>query len=355
MKAQHAAVRVAIVAMMLLQVACGGAQGPGATAPVSAVATLTADSPAWFLPGPIYREPPDFAVASSLLHAAKSRRGPDAALALESIFGQAAMSKERTALASRYGRPSVEVFFTTFSEVLRDFGRASQAAGLSQPPKPVTGAALGSAVIKAGTDKDGYFFTGYMLDHLMSHVTAFQIIRKITADRSFGSKSVATMNSISNRLFYDMARASGVPGVRLATSDWTPSAGIHTVSSRNGGTLQFVYYGTGFAAANEYITRIVAVTPGNLYRFSVLVDPSQISAGEFDLKIDRADGVATYSSVFHGAGKPGRFTTPEWTCPKGIHQALLGMQIVGAVVRPGGKLAFSEPVLETRGQAPLAE
>ena len=79
------------------------------------------------------------------------------------------------------------------------------------------------------------------------------------------------------------------------------------------------------------------------------VDPSQILKGQFDLIIDTADGSSTFEALFHGKGKAGRYATPTWICPAGIHHALLWGQIVRGTVRKGAALRFSMPMLQERG------
>lgn len=144
------------------------------------------------------------------------------------------------------------------------------------------------------------------------------------------------------------------PGTRLTphpVGEWAWKASSNIRVRTFDGVRDYEYTGTG-SADSAIATLPVRVTPGFIYSFSAVVDPSHISQGQFDLFIDPPDGSYSYAVVWGGRGPTARFGTAPWRCPPGVTRIMLGMQTVRTTVTKGGTLRFSSPEVMSMNPAP---
>ncbi len=292
--------------------------------------------------GPSYNGAPDTKLMVAFL---KAGGGANFSMqrAMAAMIGPVRASRERAALSKQFGAPALASYEKSWSLTLDDYGAASLWRRSSATPGLREGIALAAAVVRAGTDSSNTLYTGYLLDHLMSHAVAAQVIGRLGTQLK-SARAVRDFMHLSDRQFYDLAHVVGIAGIRQPLSSWAVTSGMHIVPAQ-GGSVAYVYRGTGAPSANESAVLMVDVTPGRTYSFSAVVDPSQIVRGQFALFIDEAAGNATYLWFFGHAGKAGRYATALWVCPPGVRQVLLGMQILSATVKKDGRLTFSHPVL----------
>lgn len=138
--------------------------------------------------------------------------------------------------------------------------------------------------------------------------------------------------------------------VPLSGSAWHVAPSMRRITTSSQETA-FQYVGTGTPVdATTYLR--IAVSPGTTYVFSAMVNPSSLMRPKvrgrsgFDLFIDPLSGKFSYAStLLYPSGVAARYATPEWRCPPGVTEVLLGMQLVHASVVKGARLTFSDPVL----------
>ena len=109
--------------------------------------------------------------------------------------------KEVAKLTSQYGKESVTSFVTVFNFAVDDATKIAIADGVKFPAPGLSGKKLAAQLVGDGTVK-GTFWTGYMLDHLVTH--------KIHAAAD------ANYHKVSNQALFDLAQALGAKSVMLA-------------------------------------------------------------------------------------------------------------------------------------------
>lgn len=131
--------------------------------------------------------------------------------------------------------------------------------------------------------------------------------------------------------------------VDLSAARWRLGPGMRLLHGRDGNA--YAYMGSGKESGDERATLNLSVTPGATYVFSVRVDPTGISVGQFDLYVDTPDAQSTYSIVYGGVGPLTRYSTPPWTCPPHVREVQLAMQVNGTLLPRRRALTFVAPEL----------
>ena len=162
--------------------------------------------------GPVYGGAPALAVTASLVEAGG---GTDWSFvkAVTSIAGEKTANAEVAKLTKQYGKARAGTFVKVFDFAVADALRIATAAGVKLPEGDLKGKALGAALIGAGEDAHGVFWTGYLLDKAVSHGIHMQVMDDI--DKKFGEPSDKDYHRISNQAHYDLGKALGAK-VKLA-------------------------------------------------------------------------------------------------------------------------------------------
>jgi hypothetical protein len=167
--------------------------------------------------GPIYSGAPALVVTASLVAAGGGPAKYSTATALTAMVGKATVTAEVGKLTKLYGAPAVTQWLKTFDFAVGDALKIATAKGIKLPaadPK-LTGKALATTLVKAGTAPDGTFQIEFLLDKAVSHGIHVQVMDDIDANAAFGKKADLQYHQISNQAFYDVAEALGAD-VKLA-------------------------------------------------------------------------------------------------------------------------------------------
>ncbi len=167
--------------------------------------------------GPVYNGPPALDVTAALVKAGGGAANYSTAAALVSMVGKPTVDAEVAKLSKQYGADAVNLWLKTFDFAVDDSLKIATAAGIKLPaPAPLEGSALAEALVKAGTDSQGYFQIELLLDKAVSHKIHVQVMNDIDANPSLGKKADLQYHEISNQAFYDVAQALGMTSVKLA-------------------------------------------------------------------------------------------------------------------------------------------
>jgi len=167
--------------------------------------------------GPVYNGPPALDVTAALVNAGGGAANYSTAAALVSMVGKPTVDAEVAKLSKQYGADAVNLWLKTFDFAVDDSLKIATAAGIKLPaPAPLEGKALAEALVKAGTDSQGYFQIELLLDKAVSHKIHVQVMNDIDANPSLGKKADLQYHEISNQAFYDVAQALGLTSVKLA-------------------------------------------------------------------------------------------------------------------------------------------
>jgi hypothetical protein len=164
--------------------------------------------------GPSYTGAPDLAAAISLVQAGGGAGSFSTAKALTAMVGTDLTTKEVAKLTKQYGKSDVDSFVTVFSFAVNDAAKLAIAAGVKFPEPSLSGKKLAGQLVADGTT-GGTFWTGYMLDHLVTHKIHNQVMDDI--DAKYGATADANYHKISNQAMYDLAQALGAKSVMLAS------------------------------------------------------------------------------------------------------------------------------------------
>ena len=168
--------------------------------------------------GPIYTGAPALAVTADLVAAGGGAANFSTATALTAMLGKATVDAEVAKLGKQYGKAAVGQWLKTFDFAVGDALKIATSKGVKLPaadPK-MTGKALATTLVKAGTAPDGTFQIEYLLDKAVSHGIHVQVMDDIDANKSFGKQADLQYHEISNQAFYDAAHALGATGVKLS-------------------------------------------------------------------------------------------------------------------------------------------
>ncbi len=168
--------------------------------------------------GPIYTGAPALSVTASLVAAGGGPSKFSTAAALTAMVGKATVDAEVAKLTKQYGKDAVGQWLKTFDFAVGDALKIATAKGVKLPaadPK-LTGKALATTLVKAGTAPDGTFQIEFLLDKAVSHAIHVQVMNDIDANAGLGKKDDLQYHEISNQAFYDVAQALGATGVKLS-------------------------------------------------------------------------------------------------------------------------------------------
>lgn len=167
--------------------------------------------------GPIYTGAPALTVTASLVAAGGGPVKFSTATALTAMLGKATVDAEVAKLTKQYGAAATAAWLKTFDFAVTDALKVATAKGVKLPaPDPkLTGKALATTLVKAGTAPDGTFQIEYLLDKAVSHAIHVQVMNDIDAAAGYGKKADLQYHEISNQAFYDVAEALGM-SVKLA-------------------------------------------------------------------------------------------------------------------------------------------
>lgn len=164
--------------------------------------------------GPAYMGQPNLAATVEFV---KDGGGPahfSFVKALGALIGPALLNKEVRSLQARYGKTDVAQWVATWNYAIPDAVRVAMQAGVKLPaPATLSGKQLASALVHVGST-NGTFWTGNMLDHLLSNKVHNRVMDDI--DRAQGQPADANYHRITNRAMYDLAQALGATQIRLA-------------------------------------------------------------------------------------------------------------------------------------------
>ena len=165
--------------------------------------------------GPVYSGAPALSVTASLVSAGGGAADFSIATALTSMVGSKLVTAEVGKLTKQYGSDKVTSWMNVFNYAVGDALKIATAKGISLPAGNLSGQALASALVTAGLDKDGTFYTEYMLDHAVSHAIHCQVMDDI--DAKFGGDADTNYHAVTNQAMYDLAQALGVKQVKLSS------------------------------------------------------------------------------------------------------------------------------------------
>jgi len=163
--------------------------------------------------GPVYTGDPALTVTASLVQAGGGPAKFSIATALTSMVGADAVNGEVAKLTKQYGKDKVGSWITVFNYAVGDALKIATKAGVKLPEGNLTGTDLAKTLVTAGLDKDGTFYTEYLLDKAVSHKIHEQVMDDI--DKKFGGEADTNYHAISNQAMVDLAHALGVNDVKL--------------------------------------------------------------------------------------------------------------------------------------------
>lgn len=168
--------------------------------------------------GPIYSGAPALAVTASLVAAGGGPAHYSTATALTSMVGKALVTAEVKKLSAQYGAANVTQWLKTFDFAVGDALKIATAKGVKLPaPDPkLTGKALATTLVSAGTAPDGTFQIEFLLDKAVSHAIHVQVMDDIDANAAYGKQVDLQYHEISNQAFFDVAQALGAKSVKLS-------------------------------------------------------------------------------------------------------------------------------------------
>ena len=134
------------------------------------------------------------------------------------MVGKATVDAEVAKLSKQYGANAVTQWLKTFDFAVSDALKIATAKGVKLPPADpkMTGKALATTLVTAGTAPDGTFQIEFLLDKAVSHAIHVQVMNDIDASAAFGKKADLQYHQISNQAFYDVAEALGAKTVKLS-------------------------------------------------------------------------------------------------------------------------------------------
>lgn len=165
--------------------------------------------------GYTFKGKPDLAATISLVKAGGGPENFSVAKALTAMVGAKLTNAEVAKLTKQYGKTAVGNFIKVQDFAVQHAAATAIAAGVKFPNSSITGHALAARLVTNGVPgNSGAFFTGTMLDHLVTNGIHESTMAAI--DAKYGAKLDANYHKISNQAFYDLAQALGA-NVKLAS------------------------------------------------------------------------------------------------------------------------------------------
>lgn len=164
--------------------------------------------------GPVYTGTPALTVTASLVAAGGGPSNFSTAKALTSMVGSKNVSKEVKKLTKQYGKAKVGTWLTVFDYAVGDALKIATSAGVKLPAANLAGKKLAVTLVTAGLDKDGTFYTEYLLDKAVTHKIHMQVMNDI--DAKFGADADQTYHAVTNQAMVDLAHALGAKSVKVS-------------------------------------------------------------------------------------------------------------------------------------------
>ena len=158
--------------------------------------------------GPIYGGPPIGDVTAELLAIGGTPGNFSSVRTLNTLAGTNTVTAEVKKLQGQYGADAINRFIKTFDYTVNDAWARAGKDNLTFPPAAtLSDHDVAVALVQAGTAGDGTFWTGLMLDKLVSHRVHDQVM--VDIDAKYGEPDDASYHKIANQLFYDVALILG--------------------------------------------------------------------------------------------------------------------------------------------------
>ncbi|MGH8272824.1 MAG: hypothetical protein ACRES9_00995 [Gammaproteobacteria bacterium] len=165
--------------------------------------------------GPMYTGKPDLGLTAALLQAGGGASNFSLVTALNSMLGKDTVNSEVKKLTQQYGAQRVQAWVKGIDFAVADTVKIATAKGVKLPPPAnLSGKDLAVALVKAGTDKDGYFWAGLLFDHILSHPIHEQVMAD--TDSQYSKAYDGNYHQITNQAFYDVAQALGHTNIKLS-------------------------------------------------------------------------------------------------------------------------------------------
>lgn len=166
--------------------------------------------------GPAYTSAPNLAATAAFVQAGGGAGHFRFQTALGSMAGDKTIDKEVGKLENQYGKVAVMQWLKTWDFAVSYALHDAMKSGVSiPPPANLHGKALAAALVRAGMTNDGTFWTGYMLDHTISHNIHDATMDAI--DAKYSPTADTMYHKITNQAMYDLAQALGMKNVKLAS------------------------------------------------------------------------------------------------------------------------------------------
>jgi hypothetical protein len=165
--------------------------------------------------GPVYNGAPALKVTASFVAAGGGATDFSIATALTSMVGEKLVGAEVGKLTQQYGKDKVDSWIEVFNYAVKDSLKLATTSGVTLPDANLKGKKLASTMVKAGLDKDGTFWIGFLLDKAVTHKIHMQVMDDI--DAKYGEDADANYHKITNQAMYDAAQALGASSVKLAS------------------------------------------------------------------------------------------------------------------------------------------
>ena len=163
--------------------------------------------------GSAYLGKPALNVTASFVKAGGGAAHFSSVKLLNSLAGPKLAKAEVAKLTKQYGQAKIASFVTVGDFAVKDALHLATKAGVKLPAATLSGKTLAKTLVQAGTDKDGSFVIGLMLDKSITHNIHNHVMDDVT--KKFGGDADANYHKINNQLFYDLAHAIGLKNVKL--------------------------------------------------------------------------------------------------------------------------------------------
>ena len=165
--------------------------------------------------GPVYAGAPMLNVTASLVKAGGGAESFSIGTLLDSMVGPMAAKAEIRKLTRQYGTERVDHFIMVFNYSVVDALKIATSEGVSLPTPNLSGKELATALVKEGMDSNGTFWTGYLLDKLLTHKIHMTVMDDI--DKKWNKSADKDYHRISNQAHFDLAQAMKVPALKRAS------------------------------------------------------------------------------------------------------------------------------------------
>ena len=169
--------------------------------------------------GPIYAGAPDLITAGALISSGGGAKSFSTRLALVAVIGPQLVDPEIAILQKQYGAANVSSWLQTSDFIIRKSAAKAGEAGVTFPlASPThTGKALFTELMQDGRDSGGTFWTGTMLDKLVTHQVHVATMQDV--DATLGADADANYHKITNQFVYDVAVQLGLGDTVKLASD----------------------------------------------------------------------------------------------------------------------------------------